>query len=450
MKTLLLDLALRGTLVSAVVLLLDLALGQRQQPRWRRAWWLLVALAWILPFHLPRIASVPALPALQLFEAPSVQLNDTSQFIRTSPSAKTLDWSKLLFALWLGGAASSFGIIFLRTAWTVRTWSGVRLSTDPALLDLLEDCKATAGVRAPIGLVVTPCVSSPALLGWLRPRILLPEPLVAVVGREELRGILLHELAHFRSADIPLQWLFGLGQSLHWFNPLAHLATRRWIHFREVAADASALDWMPAANREAYGNALIAAIRQANPLPIPRGALALGESLQQLKLRLTMIASTQRRARLVWLTAVVTIALSTAIALPRATFAAASSPSEDAAKSSAQAATDAWLRLIDEGNFTESWNTAASSFKTAITSEKWNTRIGEARKPLGALINRTRASSLYQTSVPKPNGDVIKGEFVIEQYDSSFENLNAARETLTFTKDTDGQWRAAGYFIKPR
>jgi hypothetical protein len=39
---------------------------------------------------------------------------------------------------------------------------------------------------------------------------------------------------------------------------------------------------------------------------------------------------------------------------------------------------------------------------------------------------------------------------VIAQFTSSFDNLQSARETVTFEKQADGSWRAAGYFIKPQ
>ena len=48
-----------------------------------------------------------------------------------------------------------------------------------------------------------------------------------------------------------------------------------------------------------------------------------------------------------------------------------------------------------------------------------------------------------------PNG-VVKGEWVIMQFESSFENLKSATETVTFTKEADGTWKAAGYLIRPR
>jgi len=443
----LIELTVRGTLASILVLLLDRALDQHQRPHWRKLWWLIVSLAWILPCHLQR-SSIPSLPIpLPLhFGAASIDGRDASG---TSPIQLRawLSWKALLLDVWLGGAVLSFCVVSVRTLLTGRRWSRVRLCTNPELLDLLEDCKAVAGVRAPVGLVLSPDLSSPALLGWLRPRILLPETLASSLSRDELRGVLFHELAHFRSADIPMQWLFCFGRSLHWFNPVAHLATRRWLYFRELTADAMALAWMPEANRDAYGHALIAAVREANPLPIPQGALALGESFQQLKLRITMIARPQNRARLVWLASIVSLALFAIVLLPR-TLSADTSSTEVSAKSLARAGGDSWLDLMDNGKFAESWNAASSGFKGAITSDKWVEAASHSRTPCGKLVSRNFESAAYQKD-PVSGAKTIVGEFVIEQFDSSFENLKHARETISLMKDPDGQWRVAGYFIKP-
>lgn len=473
MKTVLLDLALRGTLVSLIVLLLEAGLSRRQSPHGRRLWWVLVGLAWILPFHLPHSASIPQLSMPFLFDPAPTTSGARSTTIINAPVNTHRDGAGLLVSLWLGGAAVSFVLLCLRTWRTSRRWSRVRLSTDQPLLDLLEDCKATAGVRAPIGLIVTSNVSTPALLGWLRPRILLPETLVTSVRKEELRGILLHELAHFRSADIPLHWLFCLGYSLHWFNPLAHLATRRWIQFRELAADASAIAWMPATHRHAYGDALVAAIRQANPLPIPRGALALGESFQQLKHRITMIASTEHRARLVWLAGFVSLVLSAVILLPRAAFAQSTTTQNpgnlaaditkketDERKLTAvaqqklidevKAVAEPWLKLIDERKYAESWDLFNTTTKSVLTAQSWAGELNSARQPLGKLKARSLLTSEYQTEFRQPDGGTSRGEFVIQSYKSSFENFDGVRETVIFMKDLDGQWRAAGYYIKSR
>jgi hypothetical protein len=43
-----------------------------------------------------------------------------------------------------------------------------------------------------------------------------------------------------------------------------------------------------------------------------------------------------------------------------------------------------------------------------------------------------------------------KGTFIVAQFETSFENMKFARETVCFEKETDGTWHAAGYFIKPQ
>ena len=73
----------------------------------------------------------------------------------------------------------------------------------------------------------------------------------------------------------------------------------------------------------------------------------------------------------------------------------------------------------------------------------------QARAPLGECQDRKLASSVLQATAPSPSGPA-NGPFVIAQYDSTFEHVKYARETVTFVKDADGAWRAAGYYIKPR
>jgi len=120
-----------------------------------------------------------------------------------------------------------------------------------------------------------------------------------------------------------------------------------------------------------------------------------------------------------------------------------------AAKKEAVAAMQAWLGEIDAGSYAKSWNDSAKSFQKAITSDNWVTALNGVRTPLGKSIQRQLASAACQTIVPKP-GSLAKGDFVIAQFDSSFENMKYARETVTFEKEADGTWRAAGYYIKPQ
>jgi len=99
---------------------------------------------------------------------------------------------------------------------------------------------------------------------------------------------------------------------------------------------------------------------------------------------------------------------------------------------------------LDSGQYVKSWEEAAEYFKNAVPQENWQKSMEVFRKPLGKLVSRQLKSTRYTTSAP----GAPDGEYVIIQYNTSFENKKSAVETVTPMLDKDGKWRVSGYFIK--
>lgn len=110
----------------------------------------------------------------------------------------------------------------------------------------------------------------------------------------------------------------------------------------------------------------------------------------------------------------------------------------------AQQAAESWLAYADADEYAESWDGAAETFKAAIDKEKWEIALRSARAPLGKLVSRKLKTANYTTSLP----GAADGEYVVLQYESSFENKKSAVETITPAFDKDGKWRVSGYYIK--
>jgi len=117
---------------------------------------------------------------------------------------------------------------------------------------------------------------------------------------------------------------------------------------------------------------------------------------------------------------------------------------DQAAVDEATKAADRWLKIVDAGDYKQSWDTASSLFKNAVTADQWAQQVGSVRKPLGALVSRKLKSAQYATSLP----GAPSGKYVVIQYDSVFQNKSDAVETVTPMLDKDGQWRVSGYFIR--
>ncbi len=112
-----------------------------------------------------------------------------------------------------------------------------------------------------------------------------------------------------------------------------------------------------------------------------------------------------------------------------------------------QAAVDAaekWLALIDNDKTSESWNQSASLFKAAVSLEQWKASLESAQVPIGKAVSRELKSKQYAEELP----GAPDGEYVVIEYETSFEKKRNGTETITPMKDTDGEWRVAGYFVK--
>ena len=107
-------------------------------------------------------------------------------------------------------------------------------------------------------------------------------------------------------------------------------------------------------------------------------------------------------------------------------------------------AANAWLALVDAGKYGDSWTTAASLFKKAVTKEQWTAQAQAARQPLGALVSRKVSTRTTATSLP----GAPDGQYVVIQYESVFANKKRAVETVTPMLEPDGTWHVSGYYIK--
>ena len=115
-----------------------------------------------------------------------------------------------------------------------------------------------------------------------------------------------------------------------------------------------------------------------------------------------------------------------------------------AKEQAALVAAETWLALIDSDKHADSWKESASLFKNAVTQEQWEQAMKASRNPLGKLISRKVMSKTYSKSLP----GAPDGEYVVIQFETSFDNKKSAVETVTPMMDKDGHWRVSGYYIR--
>jgi hypothetical protein len=119
-------------------------------------------------------------------------------------------------------------------------------------------------------------------------------------------------------------------------------------------------------------------------------------------------------------------------------------PSNPEAEEKAVQAAGQWLQLVDDGKYDESWQQAADLFRKAVNAEQWRSALDGSRRAFGKVLSREVKSKRYATALP----GAPDGQYVIIQYQTSFEQKRQAVETVTPMRDQDGTWRVSGYYVR--
>lgn len=211
----------------------------------------------------------------------------------TNPEQKTTRYipvTAILFGGYLAGAAAFLlyqGGCYVHFRRTVRRWKRDVSRADYAFL--LCDTARSLQVSAP-EMIVCEAVTTPAVTGLLRPRLLLPHERYDV---QELRYILRHELCHLKRHDMLFKLVLLAANAMHWFNPIVYLMLRQADEDIELACDSAATDDLDRAERAAYSRTLLAAV-QSNVRALP-ATTCFGGTVERLKRRITNVLGAQKK-----------------------------------------------------------------------------------------------------------------------------------------------------------
>ncbi|HEV8378470.1 MAG TPA: M56 family metallopeptidase [Tepidisphaeraceae bacterium] len=327
---------LRSSWQAAVLALIIFAVqwlaGSRLSARWRYNLWMLVVLRLLLPVvpasewsvhnlltlrhkptqTIPRIMEPvePKLAVVVLEADPNPLRAAAPPMIPPQPKKSWRDYAiPTAWIVWLAGFSFFFVRTFIATTKLRRQSRQFTPITEPQIVQIRDDARRRMRIRTPIALFAAPNLNTPALMGLIHPRILLPTKVLAEFRASELRLIFLHELAHLRRRDVAVNWLITLLGMLHWFNPLLWLAFARIRAERELACDELVLKTSQPDERREYGNTMIKLLQAFSGGGALPGAVGILEGQAPLRRRITMIAQFERKQSRTWIALLTTLIL---------------------------------------------------------------------------------------------------------------------------------------------
>ena len=322
----LLSLSVSGALLLLLILGLKPLYKNKFSKRWQYYIWIVVALRFLLPFtpdttiigslfekfdttaitnEIPTNPNVPVPADTGNSKAEPIQ---TNREITTAAMREPFNKYVCLFFIWSALAL----VLFVRKITVYQGFiqyikAGNKEVSDIKILNLLSDCEEKLNIKTRVELSCNPLIASPMLIGFFRPRIILP---VGELEDKELSYIFVHELTHYKQRDMFYKWLIQIVVCVHWFNPFVYLLEKEVNKSCELSCDEKVLSVLDDKAKREYGDTLISFLKSSNLYKSSLASVTLTEGAEQLKERLGAIMKFRKKSKVVIaITAIFTVAV---------------------------------------------------------------------------------------------------------------------------------------------
>ncbi len=311
----LLSLSVSGTLL----LLLILGLKPLYKNRFSRCWqyyiWIIAALRFLLPFtpdttvvgslfekfdtatitnEIPTTPNVPVFVNEDNNESESMQ---TNRNIAPVAMREPFNIYVCLFFIWSALAL----VLFVRKITVYHSFiqyikAGNKEVSDIKLLNQLSDCEEKLNIKTRVELSHNSLITSPMLIGFFRPKIILP---ARELDDKELSYIFAHELIHYKQKDMFYKWLIQIVVCAHWFNPFVYLLEKEVNKSCELSCDEKVISILDDTARREYGDTLLSFLKSDNLYKSSLASVTLTEGAEQLKERLGAIMKFRKSSKMI-------------------------------------------------------------------------------------------------------------------------------------------------------
>lgn len=330
-STQILHLSFYASFVIILVLFTQTLFRKRLTPQWHCALWFLVLARLIMP-----VAPATSFSFFNLFptqqtatqsfrpignvntqSTPSQSSSDYQTHVNVSPlsapdslngqtlstqglvqsTTTSFSLTSLLSAIWLVGMSMVLLYTIRIFINDYRITRNAQPLKDQQVINILNRAISTMRLKRNTRIATTVELTSPAVTGIFKPTILIPQHLTQSLTPDHYRWIILHELAHVRRNDVPVNYLMMILHAIHWFNPLVYFAFNRIRTDRELACDHLVLQYANSDNvsqstcdpRRDYARTMMFILEAICNTPRRSSPIAMADSHQQLHRRLTMI-----------------------------------------------------------------------------------------------------------------------------------------------------------------
>lgn len=184
---------------------------------------------------------------IEFTEAPIISVNVAVNSYILEPQNTFNSWT-LIGTLWACVAFLLLGRL-VRQHWLLR--KKLKCISEPTVIAVVS--------RYPI-IGISEADFSPAVYGFLTPKIYFPNLLAKELDKQQIELIIRHEEQHIKQQHLWLNLLWDIAVCIFWFNPLLYISRQGFRHDQELYCDYLVLNDSTQHDYQSYGHALLSTV----------------------------------------------------------------------------------------------------------------------------------------------------------------------------------------------
>lgn len=169
----------------------------------------------------------------------------------------------------------------------------IKVNCEKRLNNILVYSKDELSIKKDIKLVINNYVNTPAIIGIIKPKILLPVNMMSLKD-DDIYHIFMHELAHYKRKDNIINLVLLIVQHIHWFNPFIKYVLNGIREDMELATDEKVLERLEIKDHKSYGITLLNVVSSMNKNYIKVDLIGMARNKKEMEKRIMNIKLVQK------------------------------------------------------------------------------------------------------------------------------------------------------------
>ena len=292
----LLFMSITASLIGVIIIVIRKCVDSKISPKWKYTLWFLVLISLMVSYRpisnfslTNEISQIKNISFRLQYQEINKANNNQNYTLQQKAEHNQIMYQTIIFDIALPLICFTISVISIAYLLVSKLYIVYKIKLNKLEISdntiiIFDECKKILGIEKNIELITQSYLSSPAIIGIFKPKIILPD---YYISDQSLKFVLLHELCHYKRKDMVINYIMLFLSAIYWFNPLVFILFKLIREDMEILNDNYVLKYID--NKKGYTLSLVEILASTHNISFAPKILCMVDSKKNTERRIKMI-----------------------------------------------------------------------------------------------------------------------------------------------------------------